>query len=234
MSEKYLQKIVEEPSKINWPKFVLLSTGTRSLEQLKSFAASDGILLERYFSQGERLQKRFDLMTNRFSSCAVSYDGWSTILEKANLSTEQKEKNLLMKEFNDLFSSELQSCLKLLIADLEEIAQMESSLMTTHDQIRLAIRRLSKAAEIKLPTLNIVNVNQPFPSIIAPSQVPRMMAVIQKVPETDPNNTAALVRFVGEIIESMDLDSDHSQARANMIFYDVRTISVYFNKLLLN
>jgi hypothetical protein len=197
MSEKYLQRIVEKPSKINWPKFDLLSTGTRSLEQLKSFMASDGVLLDRYFSKGENLKNRFDLLSDRFSSCVVSYNAWSMLFEKPNLSTEQKEENPLMTKINDSLWPELESCLISLITEMEEFSQLESSLMATHDQIRLAVNRLSKKAEIKLPSLNMISLNQPFPSIIAPSRVHRMMSLIQRVPEIDPNNVTALVRLMG-------------------------------------
>lgn len=230
--EKYLKRIDKNVSDMSWPEFKLLSTGSRSLEILQSFDASDAALLEQFFTEGEAFEKTFLDTSNKFSSCAATFDAWK--LMKGNNKTSQKKQT--NNFFEDQFISDMQACLGYMLIGLEKLGDFEYALSVTYAKAQNAINnRISTETNIEKPKLAILSLQGAFPSIFPPQIVSNIRGALKKIPTMDPSgNSDDLDMITKDLFDAIAMDSDDTQNRAAKIFYEMRLISVFFNRLILS
>ncbi|OGB03749.1 MAG: hypothetical protein A3E25_22865 [Burkholderiales bacterium RIFCSPHIGHO2_12_FULL_69_20] len=210
----------KEAPRVSWPTFNLLSEGARSLEVLVSFAAADGALLDTYLSQGKQLEDLMSVMINQYSQCQVTMDVWLRLQLKGEAKAAVA----------DPLQADIEGCMQTLLARLGEIASVEDRLAITHDKISAAVRQ---RRDTGAPKTRLVQIGQPLPSAIGVDIEPVMTRLISRMNTINANDERARVQLIKEIFESMQLDSSASVAHMGAMFYDLRMIAVYFNRLIL-
>jgi hypothetical protein len=211
------------PPNIAWPKYGLLSKFSRSTETLVSYSASDGALVETYFSQSEELKEQFADATNKFSDCAAARDIWSKI----------PSEGAGQEYIKDYVWQKAEKCLASLVPQLEKIGKLETNISVTHNEIQAAIKSRGMKYINSAPITNVVHINEEFPSIFPYKAVEQIDAIYKRMKGVNLENESEAASFVQQSINVLAIDSKEVQDRVANIFYDVRLISMYFNKLLL-